>query len=79
MTGLPAHGCEEVLRGDPNGTTCSVFLFRGEQLVCVETLNRAADHMLARRLLANRVALTAQQAGAATFDLKSLLPKPATG
>jgi hypothetical protein len=35
--------------------------------------------MLARRLLSNRVALTAQQAAAATFDLKSLLPKSATG
>lgn len=79
MAGLPASGCEEVLRGDPNGTACSVFLFRGDTLVCVETLNRAADHMLGRRLLANRVAVTAQQAGDLKFDLKSLLPKPATG
>ena len=77
MTGLPANGCEEVLRGDPNGTSCSVFLFSGDSLVCVETLNRAADHMLARRLLSNHVAVTPQQAGALTFDLKSLLPKPA--
>lgn len=79
MAGLPASGCEEVLRGDPNGTACSVFLFRGDTLVCVETLNRAADHMLGRRLLANRVAVTAQQAGDLKFDLKSLLPKPVTG
>lgn len=79
MAGLPASGCEEVLRGDPNGTACSVFLFRGDTLVCVESLNRAADHMLARRLLANRAAVTPQQAGDPEFDLKSLLPKPATG
>lgn len=74
MAGLPSRGCEEILRGDPNSLKCSVFLFRGPELVCVETLNRPADHMLARRLLANRVAVTRQQAADATFDLKSLLP-----
>ena len=78
MTGLPTSGCQEVMRGDSNGTVCSVFLFREEKLVCVETLNRAADHMLARRLLTNRVALTPQQAADVSFDLKTLLPKPAS-
>ncbi len=77
MTGLPTSGCEEVLRGDPNGTVCSVFLFRDDKLVCVETLNRPADHMLGRRLLTNRVVLTPQQAGDLNCDLKALLPKPA--
>jgi 3-phenylpropionate/trans-cinnamate dioxygenase ferredoxin reductase subunit len=79
MAGLPASGCEEVARGDTNSAACSVFLFRGDTLVCVESLNRAPDHMLARRLLSNRVAVTAQQAGDPSFDLKSLLPKPAVG
>ena len=79
MAGLPASGCEEVMRGDANGTACSVFLFRGDTLVSVESLNRAADHMLARRLLTNHLAVTPQQAGDLTFDLKSLLPKPASG
>jgi 3-phenylpropionate/trans-cinnamate dioxygenase ferredoxin reductase subunit len=78
MAGLPATGCEEVLRGDPNGTACSVFLFQGDTLVCVESLNRPADHMLARRLISSRAAVTPQQAGDPAFDLKSLLPKPAT-
>jgi 3-phenylpropionate/trans-cinnamate dioxygenase ferredoxin reductase subunit len=74
MAGLPSTGCEEVVRGDPSGVACSVFLFRDGQLVCVESLNRAADHMLARRLLANRVVVTPAQAADASFDLKSLLP-----
>lgn len=73
MAGLPGPGCEDVLRGDPNGTACSVFSFRAGQLQCVESLNRPADHMLARRLLGNRVALTPLQAADASFDLKSLL------
>jgi 3-phenylpropionate/trans-cinnamate dioxygenase ferredoxin reductase subunit len=77
MAGLPVPGCSEILRGDPNSSVCSVFLFRDDMLVCVETLNRAADHMLARRLLSNRVAVTPQQAGDLQFDLKSLIPKPA--
>jgi 3-phenylpropionate/trans-cinnamate dioxygenase ferredoxin reductase component len=76
MTGLPSADCEEVVRGDPHGTACAVFLFYAGSLVCVETLNRAADHMLARRLLSNHVRVTPQQAADMNFDLKSLLPPP---
>jgi len=76
LTGLPAEGCDEVLRGDPNGKACSVFLFHQGRLVCVETLNRAPEHMLARRLLAGRVAVTAQQVADGGFDLKTLLAAP---
>jgi 3-phenylpropionate/trans-cinnamate dioxygenase ferredoxin reductase subunit len=79
MAGLPSADCEEVVRGDPNGTACAVFLFCDGRLVCVETLNRPADHMLARRLLTSRVPVTAQQAADMNFDLKSLLPQSAAG
>jgi 3-phenylpropionate/trans-cinnamate dioxygenase ferredoxin reductase component len=75
MAGLPSPGCEEVLRGDPDAGSCSVFLFCGGTLVCVESLNRAADHMLARRLLASDLGLTPEQAADSSFDLKSLLAK----
>lgn len=74
MAGLPSRDCEEVVRGDPGGTKFSVFLFREGKLACVETLNRPADHMLARRLFASGVAVTPRQAADLTFDLKSLLP-----
>jgi len=77
MAGLPASGADEIVRGDPNGTACSVFIFQDDKLICVESLNRPGDHMLSRRLLSNRVALTREQAGDPKFDLKSLLPKPA--
>jgi 3-phenylpropionate/trans-cinnamate dioxygenase ferredoxin reductase subunit len=75
LAGLPSRDCEEVVSGDPHGTACSVFLFREGRLVCVESLNRAADHVLARRLLASRVAVTARQLAEAKFDLKLLLPQ----
>jgi 3-phenylpropionate/trans-cinnamate dioxygenase ferredoxin reductase subunit len=73
MAGLPSPGCEEVLRGDPGAANCSVFLFCSGGLVCVESLNRPADHMLARRLLAADAPLTPAQAADPSFDLKSLL------
>jgi 3-phenylpropionate/trans-cinnamate dioxygenase ferredoxin reductase subunit len=73
IAGLASAGCEEVVRGDASSMSCSVYLFRDGKLVCVESLNRPADHMLARRLLTNRVAVTPQQAGDNSFELKSLL------
>jgi 3-phenylpropionate/trans-cinnamate dioxygenase ferredoxin reductase component len=73
MAGLSSSDCEEVLRGDPNGTSFSVYLFREGRLVCVESLNRPADHMLARRLLTSRVAVKPLQAADTSFDLRSLL------
>jgi len=77
MTGLRSHDCTEAVRGDPSSTAYSVYLFREGRLVCVESLNRAADHMLARRLLTGRVAVTPEQAADTSFDLKSLLvPSP---
>jgi 3-phenylpropionate/trans-cinnamate dioxygenase ferredoxin reductase component len=78
MAGLPDGHDEEVVRGDPSGTACSVFLFCQGKLVCVETLNRAAEQMLARQLLANRVAVTPRQAADPDFDLRTLLPSPAS-
>lgn len=73
LAGLPAPGCEEVVRGDPEGSECSIFLLRGERLVCVESLNKPAEHMLARRLITKGARLTAEQARDRSFDLKSLL------
>ena len=74
MAGLPGGHDEEVVRGDPSDGACSVFLFCAGKLVCVETLNRAVDQMVARRLLANRIAVTPRQAADPTFDLRMLLP-----
>jgi 3-phenylpropionate/trans-cinnamate dioxygenase ferredoxin reductase subunit len=72
MTGLWSSDCDATPRGDPNGSAFSMYHFRAGKLVCVESLNRAGDHMLARRLLGNRVAVTPDQAADVSFDLKSL-------
>ncbi len=73
MTGLAGKDCEEALRGDPGSTSFSVYQFCEGRLICVESLNRPADHMLARRLLASRVPVTPLQVADPDFDLKSLL------
>lgn len=56
----------------------SVFYFRGEKLIAVDSINRPQDHMLARKLLANGATPTPQQVSDPSFDLKALaiLPNP---
>jgi len=47
----------------------AVLCFRGGVLVAVETVNRPADHMAARRMLAGHPELTVAEAEASGFDL----------
>jgi 3-phenylpropionate/trans-cinnamate dioxygenase ferredoxin reductase subunit len=68
-TGADAH----VLRGEPSTAGFSIFHFTGERLLAVDSVNRPADHMLARRLLAAHTPLTREQAADLTLDLKTLL------
>jgi len=62
-----------VLRGTPSSAGFSVFHFGGARLLAVDSINRPADHMLARRLIAAGTPVTRAQAGDPAFDLKSLL------
>ena len=52
------------------GLSCAAFCFKEGRLVGVETVNRPADHMIARRLIGQHVALTPAQAADERFDLK---------
>ncbi len=58
--------------GDVAGGRFSVLCFREQRLVAVESLNRPADHIAARRLLAASESPTPQQAAEPAFSLKSL-------
>ena len=64
---------EVVLRGDRPGLKFSAYGFSKGQLVAVESVNRPADHMAARRLLAADAPVTPAQAADLQFDLKTLL------
>ena len=80
MVGLTG-GCDRtVLRGDPAARAFSVFCFRGGRLLGIESVNRAAEHMFGRRLLAAGETITPDEAADPGFDLKArlaLLPPPA--
>jgi 3-phenylpropionate/trans-cinnamate dioxygenase ferredoxin reductase subunit len=60
-----------VLRGDPANRSFSVFCFRGKQLIGVESVNRTADHVVARRLLAGDPLLSPEQAADQGYDLRA--------
>lgn len=78
IAGLTAGHDETIVRGDPAGISSSVFCFRDGRLLGVESVNRPAEHMAARRLVGNRVALTPAQAADESVDLKRLVAAAVT-
>ncbi|HEY2539203.1 MAG TPA: oxidoreductase C-terminal domain-containing protein, partial [Stellaceae bacterium] len=72
IAGLTAGHDAAVLRGDPEGGSFSVLCFSGERLIGVESVNRPADHIVARRLLAlAHPGLTPAQSADESYDLKA--------
>ena len=78
MAGLSTGYDRSVTRGDPEARKFSVFYFRQERLVAVDSINRAADHIAARKLLAAHSPLTPEQAADESIDLKSFTQLSAT-
>jgi len=72
MAGISQKYDRVATRGSIDAQKFSVFYFRDERLVAVDSVNRPADHMIARRLLASRTAITPEQAGDETVDLKKI-------
>src|SRR5450755_2459142 len=52
IAGLTTGYDQVVVRGDPGQGAFSVFCYKAGQLVGIESVNRAGDHMFGRRLLA---------------------------
>jgi 3-phenylpropionate/trans-cinnamate dioxygenase ferredoxin reductase subunit len=73
MAGLSAGHDQIVVRGAPAERKFSVFYFRGERLIAVDTVNRAPDHIAARKLLDAGRSPTFAQAQDEGFALASLL------
>jgi 3-phenylpropionate/trans-cinnamate dioxygenase ferredoxin reductase subunit len=72
MAGLPEGHDRQVVRGNPETGKFSVFHFRGGELCSVDSVNRPADHLLARKLLGAKTALSPQQASDESVDLKTI-------
>ncbi|WP_319024989.1 NAD(P)/FAD-dependent oxidoreductase [Nisaea nitritireducens] len=75
IAGLSDGSEEAVLRGDPESGSFSAFLFADGKLRCVESVNKAGDHALGRRLLAVDAGLTPEQAADPDFDLRALVKR----
>jgi 3-phenylpropionate/trans-cinnamate dioxygenase ferredoxin reductase component len=71
--GLTRH----VLRADPESGAFSVYGFEGKRLAVVESVNKPADHMVARRLISDGMNPTPEQATDLSFDLKALAARGA--
>ena len=71
IAGLHEGVDQRIVQGSDQVRQLTVFGFRAGQLVAVETLNRPADHMVARRVLAATTRPTVAQASAAEFDFKA--------
>lgn len=69
MVGLSAGHDQTVLRGDPATNRFSAFHFRTGTLVAVDSINRPEDHMPARKLLDQNIAITPEQAADPAFSL----------
>ncbi|MCP3446091.1 NAD(P)/FAD-dependent oxidoreductase [Bradyrhizobium sp. CCGUVB14] len=77
IAGISLAGDERFAKGDHMSGRFSVFLFRAGSLVCVESVNRVADHMAARSLLkSGRLGrVTPDIARSEDFDLKAYAAK----
>jgi len=72
MSGLSAGHDAHAIRGSLDEGRFSVFYFRADRVIGVDSVNRPAEHLLARKLVAGRSALSPAQAADASFDLKAL-------
>lgn len=70
MAGVPMPGDRTVLRGDMHADRFTLFYLRDGAVVAAHSVNRPADHMQSRKLIAARARLTPEQLADESFDLK---------
>ena len=71
IAGITTGHDRSVLRGNPGDRNFSVFCFRMGRLIGVESVNRTADHVVARRLLVGDSELAPDQAADEAYDLRA--------
>jgi 3-phenylpropionate/trans-cinnamate dioxygenase ferredoxin reductase subunit len=71
IAGVCATDDDAVLRGDVSQGKFSVLRFRGERLTAVESINNAADHMAARKLLTEAAIVSRSLAANASLKLSA--------
>ena len=73
IAGLTTGYDRVVVRGDRGQRSFSAFCYKSGQLIGVESINRASDHVFGRRILAMNRSIEPEQAADLSFDLKSAL------
>jgi 3-phenylpropionate/trans-cinnamate dioxygenase ferredoxin reductase subunit len=73
MAGLPGGHDHTVVRGAPESGKFSVFYFHMGKLCAVDSVNRPADHLAARKLIGSGTALTPNQAADESVNLKTVV------
>lgn len=72
MAGIAIDFDQIILRGSVDAQKFSAFYFKNKKLIGVDSLNRAADHLAARKLLQAGVSPTKEQIEDMDFKLGSL-------
>lgn len=72
MTGLAAGIRATVVRGNLKERNATIFYYRGDKLVAVDTMNRPVDHMAARKMLDGGISPTREQAADESIALPTL-------
>jgi 3-phenylpropionate/trans-cinnamate dioxygenase ferredoxin reductase component len=75
IAGLTTGHDTVVVKGSLEGERFSAYCFAGEKLIGVESVNRPAEHMAARRLLAGTTAISPELVRAEDFDPKTALAR----
>jgi 3-phenylpropionate/trans-cinnamate dioxygenase ferredoxin reductase subunit len=73
IAGLTTGYDRVVVRGDRAQQSFSAFCYKAGQLVGVESINRASDHVFGRRILGLNRSIEPEQAADTSFDLKAAL------
>src|SRR4029077_16104369 len=73
IAGLTPGYDQVVVRGDLKARTFSAFCYKAGQLVGIESVNRAADHVFGRKLFGTNRSVAPKQVADPSFDLKSAL------
>jgi 3-phenylpropionate/trans-cinnamate dioxygenase ferredoxin reductase component len=73
IAGLTTGYDRVVVRGDPAQRSFSAFCYKAGQLVGIESVNRASDHVFGRRILGMNSSIAPEQAQDLSFDLKAAL------
>jgi NADPH-dependent 2,4-dienoyl-CoA reductase/sulfur reductase-like enzyme len=73
IVGISRNFDTQVVRGSVEDGKFSVFYYKQDRLIAVDSVNRAGDQMAARRLIAGGISPSREEVMDLSFDFKSLL------